>query len=1217
MSRMHATALGAFLMATTGLTAPAFAQSSSDIPLALVSLGSGNTAYQRLIVTVGVAGGAPHPYLFDTGSALFNLPQSFVPTTTSTLSTGASYTYGDGNGYYGNLSQVPSVAFYQYGATSAAATPSLTLAPTGGYTVNEVTTHLLGNNPGGNAATINVVTDSLTPKVATTFYVDPNYPNGVSGVPPIEGAIYGTFGAGDFAPIIGNGIVPGSSTTPASFQKVQVGSILGQSVTSGYVVAANATQTTQTATTCSPCVILGLTPQLRAQFTSYAPWATGAGNTSTFPGSGANGSTEFGVTFTYSAVVNGVTVTWTGASLLDAGTQNLNLHTSNNVSAIETTVANYVNAGVQVTMTSSVPGSGTVVFTAADKKTAPLTNQINLTNSSVTETPGIAWFLAESTMYDLANQKTFYSPNFVTDAAIPTSLTVNASDGPLGLAGAISDAAPGTPSSLTLNAAASVTLSATNTYTGPTTIAGASATAPAAQLIVTGPGSISSSSLVTVNGTLDLSGVAVSQLPSPGPSGVTLTGLAGSGQVSLGGQALTLTNATGTFSGTIADGGIAGGSGASLTIAGGTQKLTGVNSYTGGTTIANGATLAVNSDAALGAATAPLTINSGTLLALGNITSTRPVTITSLGGTINAGAYQVMFNGPFTTNGDLTSIGSVIHAGTSTVGGNLTLGDGQLNADGDLTATNITVNPTATLRGSGTVTANTTVLGTLAPGDSPGTLTHKGKLTLTPGSTTQFDIDGTGTGKGAGNYSRVIVKGAGNVFTLAGTLRPLLRGLTGSSGNTYVPPLGQSFNVIASEGGIAGSFAGLRQPDGLAAGTRFDALYSPSTVTLVVTPASYASLGALGMGQNANQAAVGMALDGARPIAGVAMTPAQAALYTPLYVSNPARLGVTLSQLSPAIAGDNLLVARDTAAMVRSAIGEQMEARRGAEAGPQAQSAPTPWGGTVWLDGLGQFDHVNNGAAPGFSGTVGGTAVGVDFNPRPGMTAGVAFAFAQADAQDTGGGRLSTDGVHVSLYGTARMGMWFADAQAGGGFFETSTWRQLSAFGATAQGNTNGSLVDGSLRAGLHLDVADGWQIEPSLRLGGAAIQQDGFGEAQGGAAALAVSRADLGSVESLFSVRVERRFAIGGGMTLVPNVRLGWAHEFAADTAASFASLTSVASTAFASRTAPIGRDRAEIGVGASLRLTPRAELFASYDGALGARGTTQDVTGGFRLTW
>ena len=115
-----------------------------------------------------------------------------------------------------------------------------------------------------------------------------------------------------------------------------------------------------------------------------------------------------------------------------------------------------------------------------------------------------------------------------------------------------------------------------STYTGTTTID------PAGFLLLNGAGSIANSSDVIDNGTFDISGTT---------AGASITSLDGSGGVSLGGQLLTLTNASGTFGGVLADGGISGGTGGQLTIAGGTETLTGVNTFTGLTTVADGATL--------------------------------------------------------------------------------------------------------------------------------------------------------------------------------------------------------------------------------------------------------------------------------------------------------------------------------------------------------------------------------------------------------------------------------------------------------------------------------------------------------------------------------------------------------------------------------------------------------------------------------------------------
>src|SRR5581483_11600155 len=103
-------------------------------------------------------------------------------------------------------------------------------------------------------------------------------------------------------------------------------------------------------------------------------------------------------------------------------------------------------------------------------------------------------------------------------------------------------------------------------------------------LELTGAGSMANSSDIIDNGSFDISGSA---------AGASVTTLEGAGGVGLGAQTLTLTNASGVFSGVIADGGAFGGVGGGLTIGGGSETLTGTNTYTGLTTVNVGATLAL------------------------------------------------------------------------------------------------------------------------------------------------------------------------------------------------------------------------------------------------------------------------------------------------------------------------------------------------------------------------------------------------------------------------------------------------------------------------------------------------------------------------------------------------------------------------------------------------------------------------------------------------
>ena len=98
---------------------------------------------------------------------------------------------------------------------------------------------------------------------------------------------------------------------------------------------------------------------------------------------------------------------------------------------------------------------------------------------------------------------------------------------------------------------------------------------------------ISSSSVATVNGTLDISG----------NGGTFLSTLAGSGTVLMGNGSNSLEISAGSteFSGVIGDGGNFGG----LRISGGTQTLSGVNTYTDVTQIGGGATLALKGNGSI------------------------------------------------------------------------------------------------------------------------------------------------------------------------------------------------------------------------------------------------------------------------------------------------------------------------------------------------------------------------------------------------------------------------------------------------------------------------------------------------------------------------------------------------------------------------------------------------------------------------------------------
>lgn len=370
-----------------------------------------------------------------------------------------------------------------------------------------------------------------------------------------------------------------------------------------------------------------------------------------------------------------------------------------------------------------------------------------------------------------------------------------------------------------------LTLTGMNTYTGATSIAAGGT------LALSGQGRINASSGLTADGVFDVSAASSAQIKS----------LAGSGQVVLGSKTLIVNNATGTFSGAINGTG-------GISINAGTQVLTGTNGFTGGAGISSGATLQIGDGGAGGSLASNVTnygalvfnssanstyggqisgpgsfsqIGTGTLTLTAYNSTPGAVTIGTgstlqlgnggttgwIGGTNNAGSItnngaliynhsnNVSYAGKISGTGTLSQAGtgrltltgdSSLFAGTTSMSSGTTYVNGQLGG-------NVNVGTGGTLGGSGRIAGDVTVDGTLAAGNSPGTLTIGGDLILNGGSSSVFELNTPGLVGGVGAGGNDLVKVGGNL-TLGGAL------------NAQVASAGY-YRLFEYDGSLSGSFA--------------------------------------------------------------------------------------------------------------------------------------------------------------------------------------------------------------------------------------------------------------------------------------------------------------------------------------------------------------------------------------------------------------------------
>jgi len=199
----------------------------------------------------------------------------------------------------------------------------------------------------------------------------------------------------------------------------------------------------------------------------------------------------------------------------------------------------------------------------------------------------------------------------------------------------------------------------------------------------------------------------------------------------------------------------------------------------------------------------------------------------SIGGkNINAVFEGTIINGQGPTG--ITKVGSGTQTlwGGNTYTGLTTVSAGTLVINGNQTAAtgDVVVGPLGTLGGSGTVGGDTYVDGTLAPGQSVGTLTCNGDLILNPSSTARFEISLNPT-----LNDLAVVSGA---LALDGTLQVVNVGIE-------LPALGDVFQLFSAPT-FSGAFAAFDLPaldEGLAWSTTRLATDGTLWVVSTVPPA--------------------------------------------------------------------------------------------------------------------------------------------------------------------------------------------------------------------------------------------------------------------------------------------------------------------------------------------------------------------------------------------
>jgi outer membrane autotransporter protein len=669
-------------------------------------------------------------------------------------------------------------------------------------------------------------------------------------------------------------------------------------------------------------------------------------------------------------------------------------------------------------------------------------------------------------------------------------------------------------------------------------------------------------------------------------------------------------------------------------LTGSTLFVSSTNTYSGGTVILAG-TLQADSTGALSPSSA-FTVNStldlngfdntiGSLSGTGTVVNNGSSNATLTVGKDNTSTvFSGVLEDGTTSTLALTKVGAgaLTLTGDNTYTGLTSVDGGGLIVDGSIASVQTVVNPGAFLAGNGVIRGDVVNNGIVVPGNPLGTLTISGNYTQNASGTLAIGVAGLAPGQ----FSRLAVN---HHASLGGTL--LLVPLNG-----FQFQVGDKLTFLTANGGVSGTFSAVQTPSVSNTIVKAQVLVGPNDVTIEGTQGSFANTP--GVANTPNEQAVANALDSAagdpraaalfaflnsQPLANL---PHDLSLIAPTQISSMNATTVSLGKVQASNIGSRLLNVRGGSTGFSSSgfgiTGGTASFDTGL-AGPSGDEgkagppvfAPTPenrWG--VFVTGTGEFTNVDSTPnAAGYNVNTGGITVGVDYRLTPNLVIGLDGSYAHTNVNLDGGGNVTVNAGTVGLYATAFADGFYLDVAASGGpngYDTNRTALQGSASGSTEGANAN------VLVAGGYDWKRGNFSIGPTATFEFSYVSIDGFTET-GSLAPLTFRDQSYESERTIFGAKAGYNWKIGS-ITLIPQVSVGWVHEYGSVAYSVIANFANGAGNSFTVNGPEIGRDGVLVTAGMSMLWTDRISTYIYYDGELARTNyDSHTVVGGVRISF
>lgn len=556
--------------------------------------------------------------------------------------------------------------------------------------------------------------------------------------------------------------------------------------------------------------------------------------------------------------------------------------------------------------------------------------------------------------------------------------------------------------------------------------------------------------------------------------------------------------------------------------------------------------------------------------------------LSGTGSFLKAGAGTLLYDGD----------GSGFTGNTTITDGGLIVGSGAANA-GAVLGGSFDVQDGGTLGGHGTVGSGAGSMvtiasgGTIAPGNSIGTLTVDGDITFDAGSTYLAEISPA--------LDSDLIDASGAATIGGGTVHAV------KAAGVYTP--GSRWTIIGADGGVTGTF------DDLTQNMPFVDLALAYDANHVYIDATRNAVAFCDVAGTFNQCSTGDGLETTG--AGNPVYDAVAALAD----GESARRALDLLSGEVHASAKSALI--EDSRFVRNAANDRIRAafdNAGAPVTPVLAYGPgdTPTavaadyaGPVFWSHAFGSWGSIDSdGNAASLDRNTGGVLIGADAiagDWRIGLLTGYSHSSFDIDDRVSSG---SSDNYHLGLYGGTEWGNLAFRTGAAYSWLDIDTHRSVSIPGFTdnLSGDYNTGIFQVFGELGYDLELDAGTRFEPFANLAHVHLRTDGFGET-GGEATLSASGGNTDVTFTTLGLRGEHGIALG---TIDATLRgmVGWRHAFGDVTPESIHAFST--GNAFTIAGAPIAENAAVIEAGLDLDLTPDATVSLSYAGQFS--GSAQD---------